>query len=99
MKKKRKITNLETKLNEIGFKLECKLYCGKHSEKNKGYLFKKTIEQTTFYIELDKTRTSVIDYWFTNNYVEKYDSGILQGLENVLKFLETTIEELVKDEL
>lgn len=72
---KRKITELEQKLIDKGFKLDRKVYTGLHSEHTLSYVYKGVLcvddEYNTFVyvnIHLDKTREKIDDFSIFNIY-------------------------------
>lgn len=80
---KRKTTDLEIRLNENGYKLSHKTYVGKKAEKVDEFVYLKTDGTTTYQVNVDRTRTHVTSYSFTNRafYVFNGDSiDLLQAL-------------------
>ena len=84
---KRKETKLEKNLQKIGFTLSYKTYEGKHQEKVSGYTFERKCNHTTYIVNLDKTRTQIVTYAFSNQYYDYFNKGRIEGLQEVLEFL------------
>ena len=93
---KRKVTNLEQKLLDNGWKLVAKEYRGKYSQWTSCYVFEKVISLDNlpfcdykFNVKLDKHRNSVVKIYISEiGYVD----------ENELKSLSQAFE-IVKDEI
>ena len=97
---KRKITELEQKLIENGWKLVCKSYSGKHSEKTEHYEYCKveTLKpQNINYgqlIKLNAKRTEIIDYGLLNVSFELLNEQLLVTLRVMLRNLHSFVDEI-----
>lgn len=85
---RRKTTELEQRLNTLGFKLTKKNYSGKHSEKIESYTFEMERGNVTYFVCLNKTREEILNYSFTTNHFMTYTYGVIEGLYDVLSGLE-----------
>lgn len=74
---KRKTTDLETRLIKDEWYLESKRYSGKHSEKTKCYVYRKTIEGNNNVIILDKKRNKIVKYGIDNINIDFVDKETL----------------------
>ena len=81
---KRKITDLEQRLYDNGWKLTSKTYCGKFSQFTSTYNYRKVVITGigTYYFEvsLDKKRSKVLNYYFVND-LDKLDKIDIMDIE------------------
>ena len=91
---KRKITLLEKNLLTKNYKLTGKTYTGKHSDKVESYIYEKQVNNTTYFVYLDKTREKISHYSFTNNFFKVFDNGKIEGLQEVLLYFEEELKSL-----
>lgn len=105
---KRKITELEKKLLNNGWKLSTKHYEGKHSERTWFYEYTKYMnyEGELFGVKviIDPKRNHIIDYGIENlikDYASVlcFNSECLQDLTNKFKALENSINHLLNKDL
>lgn len=87
---KRKETLLESNLIYLGFRLVGKTYTGKHSDKVEGYHYEKEVGETTYVVNLDKTREEIVSFLFRNPHFYEFDLGKINGLYDV--FNQFTLE-------
>ena len=80
---KRKETKLEKNLQKIGFTLSYKHYEGKHQERVSGYVYERRNSHITYMVNLDKTRTQIVSYAFSNKYYDYFNKGRIEGLQEV----------------
>ena len=88
---KRKITDLEQKLYDNGWKLTSKTYCGKFSQFTSSYNYGKVVIAGvgTYYFEvsLDKKRSKVLSYRFIND-LDKLDKQDILDIEFAFDLVE-----------
>ena len=80
---KRKVTTLEQNLINKGFRLEKKTYIGKNRDKVNTYVYSFSDGEITYFVELDKTRTKIIRYYFTNKCNLDYTHDYITKLETI----------------
>lgn len=68
---RRKQTQLETNLIELGYKLSHKTYYGKKSEKVDKYVFIKQNGHITYQVSIDRTREHICDYSFITDEIRR----------------------------
>ena len=78
---KRKVTELEQRLKLIGYKLECKTYCGKDSKKVLKYVYTQDSGLMRKYVNLNKTRDKITTYAFTINTALVYNDYTIEHLQ------------------
>lgn len=78
---KRKTTDLEIRLNENGYKLSHKTYVGKKAEKVDEYVYLKKDGTTTYQVNVDRTRTHITNYSFTNRAFYVFNSESIDLLQ------------------
>lgn len=98
---KRKITELEQKLIDNGWKLINKTYSGKRSEKTNNYVYFKTetlTSQNINYgqvIKLNAKRTGIVDYGLLNVSCELLNDLTLMTFRIMLTNLRSFIKEII----
>ena len=89
---RRKQTKLENNLYELGYRLDHKTYCGKKSDKVLDYVFIRTNGYYEYQVYLNRERTKIEGYCFTNPTIRTYNDmslGLLQqDYENFKKELD-----------
>lgn len=103
---RRKITKLEENLINLGFKLDHKTYCGRKSEKVDQFVYRKSYSGADYFVYLDRERTKIESYGFTNPFIKEYNSisidtimsiniDFTNELEQIYNFNENTIKEYI----
>lgn len=87
---KRKVTDIEQKLLDNDYKLVCKNYSGKHSEKVDCYIYVNGNNA----IKLDSTRTKPIDFALVGVNVSTIDKTVLLVLNTEFKALNEFVASL-----
>lgn len=101
---KRKITELEQKLIDNGWKLINKTYSGKRSEKTNNYVYFKTetlTSQNINYgqlIKLNAKRTEIVDYGLLNVSCDLLNEQLLVTLRVMLRNLHSFVDEITMEE-
>lgn len=80
---RRKQTQLETNLIELGYKLSHKTYCGKKSEKVDKYIFEKRNGHITYIVSIDRTREHICDYAFSSNEIMLFSDYSIEYLQEI----------------
>lgn len=80
---RRKQTQLETNLIELGYKLSHKTYYGKKSEKVDEYIFIRQIGHITYQVSIDRTREHINSYSFTNREIMFFNDSSIEQLQEI----------------
>ena len=80
---RRKETQLEHNLNELGYKLSHKTYCGKKSEKVDEYIFLKQNRYTIYQVSIDRTREHINSFSFVDRSIALFNDNSIQELEDI----------------
>lgn len=80
---RRKETQLENNLNELGYKLSHKTYCGKKSEKVDEYIFLKQNGYTIYQVSIDRTREHINSYSFFNRSIALFNDNSIEELQEI----------------
>ena len=80
---RRKQTELEYNLNELGYKLSHKTYCGKKSEKVDEYIFLKQSGYTIYQVSINRTREHINSFSFVNRSIALFNDNSIEELQEI----------------
>lgn len=90
---RRKETQLETNLIDLGYKLSHKTYCGKKSEKVDQFVYTK-YKDDIYYVCLNRERTKIESFGFTSNRYTRYNSYSIEDLQITYETLENSLKDI-----
>lgn len=91
---RRKQTELEYNLNELGYKLSHKTYYGKKSEKVDQFVYTKNNGMDTNYVYLNRERTKIESFGFTSNRYVRYNAYSIDDIQNTYEMLENSLKDI-----
>ena len=91
---KRKTTELERNLKDLGFKLDHKTYCGKNSDKVLDYVFIRTNGYYEYQVFLNRERTQIVGYGFTNPTFVNFNDMTMEMLQREYDSFENELKEI-----
>ena len=80
---RRKETQLETNLIDLGYKLSHKTYCGKKSEKVDEYIFLKQNRYTIYQVSIDRTREHINSFSFVDRSIALFNDNSIEELQDI----------------
>lgn len=100
---KRKITNLEQKMFDKGWKLEAKNYAGKYSQWTdfyqycKEYKLENAKNNVDLFICLDKKREKIVYYWANFNCANILDELVFNDMTTLMNYLRNEVMSLKEE--
>lgn len=91
---RRKQTELEYNLYEIGYRLDHKTYCGKKSEKVDQFVYTKNNGSDICYVYLNRERTKIESFGFSSNRYMRYNAYSIDDIQKTYEMLESSLKEI-----